>query len=73
MSLEWNYGEALMRLEVGDSFFVPTLNPEEVRSRIYDIAKKQGIPIVCRQALSLEVLGLRTWRVEPEVDTPEEG
>ena len=73
MSLDWNYGEALHRMQVGDSFFIPTLDASTLIQRIKDAAVKEGIPVVCRRAITADVIGVRTWRVEPEaIDTSDD-
>jgi hypothetical protein len=60
--LEWDIKEALMRLTDGDSFFIPTLKPNELRFDIYDAAEEVGVKVITRAALNFGVFGLRTWK-----------
>jgi len=62
-----------MRMQVGDSFFIPTLDPSALSRTIHWEAKRLGVTVTCREAMNQEVLGLRTWRVKDKVDTPKDG
>lgn len=70
--LNWDIDTAMRNMEVGDSFFVPTLNPMSLTTSILMRSRKLGIKVVCREAMQEEVLGVRTWRILPDVDTPPE-
>jgi hypothetical protein len=64
--IKWDIEGALLLTEIGDSFFVPTLNHFSVRSSIYGAARKLGMTVIVKPTLQDGVLGLRTWRVLPE-------
>lgn len=64
--VSWDVHEAMFRMQVGDSFFIPTLNPTGVIQSIYAAAREVGIDVTCHHALSHGVFGVRTWRVAPE-------
>lgn len=53
----------MMRMDVGDSFFIPTLDPMSIMIPAYATAREAKITVVCKQALTDEVLGVRVWRV----------
>ena len=63
--ITWNIEEALLRMEVGDSFFVPTLSQNRQRAAIYGAAKRVGVAVIARNTLYDGVLGVRAWRVLP--------
>lgn len=62
--LEWDIREALMRMQVGDSFFIPTLTPMKLRFQVLVLSRKVGIKVTCKEALSVGVYGLRVWRLQ---------
>jgi hypothetical protein len=64
--IKWDIEGALLLAEIGDSFFVPTLNHFSVRSSIYSTARKLGMAVIVKPTMQDGVLGLRTWRVLPE-------
>lgn len=71
MSVTWLYKDALAGMSVMDSFFIPTLAPMKLAKDIRKEAEILGITVQCHEALCEGALGLRTWRVPDEVDTPE--
>jgi len=50
-------------MEVGDSFFVPTLRFAEMIYAIENGAKRDGIRVKCYVTSKDEHLGVRAWRV----------
>lgn len=72
--IKWDYEKALIHADVGDSFFIPTLNHFGLRSEIYAAARRLGMAVICKPTMQDGVLGVRTWRVLPEekVDDDEE-
>lgn len=69
MALEWNIDEVVARMKIGDSFFVPTLNPQQVILAAQHAAAAAGISITYRRAMSEGVMGVRTWRIDPDVES----
>lgn len=61
--INWDYEEALLRMQVGDSFFVPTLAPAALAATIRATARREGLAVICREAVHESALGVRTWRV----------
>ena len=54
----------MMRMGVGDSFFIPTLDPMSIIISAYAKAREAQITVVCKQALTDEVIGVRVWRIK---------
>lgn len=50
-------------MEVGDSFFVPTLKPSDMIYAINSGARRVGIRVKCYVTLKDDHLGVRAWRV----------
>lgn len=71
--LSWDYEEALMRMQVGDSFFIPTLRPAALALSIHAAARREGLTVACKEAMSQGALGIRTWRLKDKVDTQASG
>jgi|694.fasta_scaffold05241_2 hypothetical protein len=67
--IKWDYEEALLRLQVGDSFFIPTLKPAAMAVSIHAAAKREGLTVTCKEAINQGALGIRTWRLKDKVDT----
>ena len=65
MTLQWNLEAALLTMEEGDSFFIPTLNTKSLSASLRHLAKKAGVPVIVRDAVSEGAIGVRTWRVSP--------
>ena len=63
MPLKWNYDAALKKLEVGDSFFIPTLDPDALMATIAWSAYELGIKVVTRKNICEGAMGVRVWRV----------
>jgi hypothetical protein len=51
-------------MEVGDSFFIPTLDSEKMVSIITKRAKAAGIKVSVMPFLNKGTLGVRAWRLE---------
>lgn len=50
-------------MEIGDSFFIPTLRPAELIYSIDCGAKRAGIRIKSYYTAKGDELGVRTWRI----------
>jgi hypothetical protein len=61
--LKWNYKAALKKMEVGDSFFIPTLDLDGLMASITWAAYDIGIAVIVHRCVSSGALGLRVWRV----------
>lgn len=72
MVLKWNYKEAMRRMDIGDSFFIPTLDPGPLTATIAWEAYEMNIKVVVKRAVSSDAIGIRVWRVEPKVDNEKE-
>ena len=49
-------------LYAGTSFFVPCLDPKEVRDQLNKFAKESGVKFIYKFAPESGVYGLRCWR-----------
>jgi hypothetical protein len=50
-------------MDVGDSFFIPTMRPAYMAYVIDTTAKKSGIKCKCFTTTEKNVLGVRAWRI----------
>jgi len=50
-------------LEVGESFFIPTVKPSELVYSIDCASKRVGIKTRCYIVAKDGILGVRTWRI----------
>lgn len=50
-------------MEVGDSFFVPTLRPAQMIHAVVSGARRAGIRVKCYVTVKDEHIGVRAWRV----------
>jgi hypothetical protein len=50
-------------MDVGDSFFIPTMRPAYMAYVIDTTAKQSGIKCKCFTTTEKNVLGVRTWRI----------
>ena len=50
-------------MEIGDSFFIPTLRPAEMIYSIDCGAKRAGVKVRCFYTTKDNQLGVRVWRV----------
>jgi len=50
-------------MQIGDSFFVPTLRPAEMIYTIDSGAKRAGIRVKCYVTHKDKHLGVRVWRI----------
>jgi hypothetical protein len=50
-------------MEVGESFFIPTLTPAILIYAIEAGAKRAGVRVKCFTVQKDGILGIRTWRV----------
>jgi len=48
---------------IGDSFFIPTMQPAYMAYVIDTAAKKQGLKVKTFTRTEEEVLGVRAWRI----------
>lgn len=63
--IQWDFEKALMCMEVGESFFIPTLlTPTMLAGKLRPLAKEAGIKIRCREEVVCGVLGVRVYREE---------
>jgi hypothetical protein len=53
----------LVGLDIGQSFWVPTLRPAEMLYRIDTCAKEVGIRVKSYPMMKDGYLGIRTWRI----------
>ena len=58
---EWVY--PFLGMEVGDSFFIPTLTPSPITYSVIEAAKEQGLKIKVYPAMVDNIMGLRIWRI----------
>lgn len=58
---EWNF--PLDWMQVGDSFFIPTLKPSSMIYSIDNGAKRAGIKVKIYETIKDDCLGVRVWRV----------
>ena len=59
----WDFHAVLGGMRIGDSFFIPCLNPEYHRGLIRRIAKEYGVEVRCMKRTENYIKGLRTWRI----------
>jgi hypothetical protein len=52
-----------MGMDVGDSFFIPTLNSSEIIYSAMEAGKKYGIRTKAYAAMKDGIMGVRVWRV----------
>ncbi len=64
--LQWDYKTVLLTMEVGESFFIPTLDATATANTVRKFAEMTGTKIACRQALCEGAYGVRVWRVNDE-------
>ena len=50
-------------MEVGDSFFIPTMKPAYLMYNVDSAAKKNGFKVKIFVVSENGILGIRTWRV----------
>jgi hypothetical protein len=50
-------------MEVGDSFFIPTLTPSPITYSVIEAAKEQGLKVKVYPAMVEDIMGLRVWRI----------
>jgi len=53
-----------MRLECGDSFFVPCLDRKAHEKELLAEAKRLGMEVKCKQVVENGIYGLRLWRIK---------
>jgi hypothetical protein len=58
---EWNF--PLDWMEIGDSFFVPTLKPSSMIYAIDSGAKRAKIRVKIFETIKDDCLGVRVWRL----------
>lgn len=63
MAYEWDFETALLGMAVGDSFFIPCLQVDEMRKTIQKEADRLQVRVKIRFVIEGELQGLRTWRV----------
>lgn len=63
MAYEWDLERVLLRMDRGDSFFIPCLNTDDIRKKILHEAGKLGMKVSVRYVVEGELQGLRTWKV----------
>jgi len=63
--VKWDFDKALMCMEVGESFFIPTLlTPQMLAGKLRPITKEVGVRVKCREEVVCGVLGVRVYREE---------
>jgi hypothetical protein len=50
-------------MEIGDSFFIPTLRPAHLLYIIDSTSKKAGVRVKAYTITERNILGVRVWRV----------
>lgn len=50
-------------MEIGDSFFIPTLNTSGMLFNIKEAARKSETQVRCAIVVHDNMLGVRTWRI----------
>ena len=50
-------------IEIGDSFFIPTVRPAYLTYVIDTTSKKEGVKVKVFTVTEKDVLGVRAWRV----------
>jgi len=58
---EWIF--PFVGMEIGDSFFIPTLRFAEIIYAVQEGAKRAGIRVRCYATVKDAHLGVRAWRV----------
>ena len=58
---EWNF--PLEWMQVGESFFIPTLKPSSMIYAIVSGAKRAKVKVKIFQTMKDDVMGVRVWRV----------
>lgn len=58
---EWNF--PLDWMNIGDSFFIPTLKPSSVIFAVDEGAKRAKIKVKAFQTIKDNCLGVRVWRI----------
>ena len=61
--LKWNIKAVIGGMGVGDSFFVPCLECDDIRKEISRLAKLFNIDVEIRPRTEDYIKGLRTWRI----------
>jgi hypothetical protein len=57
----WIY--PFMGMNVGDSFFIPTMKSSEIIYSVMEAAKREGIRVKAFSAMKDGIMGVRVWRV----------
>lgn len=63
MTAKWNLKAVLGGMAVGDSFFIPCLDYEQVRKEIRAIARSFDIQVEIEPRTEQYIKGVRTWRI----------
>ena len=62
--MKWNYAAALSKMEKGDSFFIPSMEGEELVKEVFEIAKRIKIKVQTKFVYNYGLMGVRVWRIE---------
>jgi len=59
--IKFDYATAIMRGKPGESFFIPTLRPQNYILPIYSAAKDLGKEVQVKCVTEQYITGVRTW------------
>tara|TARA_R100001510_G_C7624694_1_gene184787 strand:- start:796 stop:987 length:192 start_codon:yes stop_codon:yes gene_type:complete len=57
----WKY--PFLSMKNGESFFVPTLEPDSITKEVKKIAKQDEVKIRIKSVVYDNILGVRVWRI----------
>ena len=58
----WKY--PFMQMKSGESFFVPTLEPDAITKEVKRLAKKDGAKIRIKSVVYDNIYGVRVWKID---------
>lgn len=53
-----------MQMKSGESFFVPTLEPDAITKEVKKLAKKDGTKIRIKSVVYDNIYGVRVWKID---------
>ena len=63
MPVKWNLKAVIGGMDVGDSFFIPCLDCEQVRKEIHAIGRIFDVKLEIKPRTEQYIKGVRAWRV----------
>lgn len=64
MTIDWDFVTPVGGMQVGDSFFVPSLTPKQTRRDVQYVARQFGKKLRSEVVIEDMLIGVRFWRTE---------